>query len=103
MSAVAKRTRVVPKALDCIANQKITIVNDVFGSPYHMISEEMLPYAKAGAGVRHSDADVATRTTTPRAARSNGTTTSPSRSWSRSSAPDGAGTPSNAAAWSCIR
>jgi hypothetical protein len=58
MSA-AKRTRVAPKALDCIANQKITIVNDVFGSPYHMISEEMLQYAKLGVAVQHSEADVA--------------------------------------------
>ena len=62
MSA-AKRTRVAPKALDCIANQKITIVNDVFGSPYNLIADEMLPYASMGASVPHLDADVATPAT----------------------------------------
>jgi hypothetical protein len=63
MSAGKKRAKVARTPLDDIANQQITIVNDVFGAPYHMISAEMLPYASMGAAVAHLDADVATPAT----------------------------------------
>ena len=63
MSAGKKRAKVARTPLDDIANQQITIVNDVFGAPYHMISSEMLPYASMGAAVAHLDADVATPAT----------------------------------------
>jgi len=63
MNTNAKRARRAPSAVDCITNQRITIVNDVFGAPYHLISDEMLPYASMGAAVRHLDADVATPAT----------------------------------------
>lgn len=63
MSTGKKRAKVARTPLDDIANQHITIVNDVFGSPYHMISAEMLPYASMGAAVPHLDADVATPAT----------------------------------------
>ena len=63
MSAGKKRAKVTRTPLDDIANQEITIVNDVFGAPYHMISSEMLPYASMGAAVAHLDADVATPAT----------------------------------------
>lgn len=63
MSAATKRARATPTPLDDIASQQITIVSDVFGSPYHMISEEMLPYASMGAAVPHLDTDVATPAT----------------------------------------
>lgn len=63
MSTGSKRAKGTRTPLNDITNQKITIVNDVFGSAYHLISEEMLPYASMGAAVPHLDADVATPAT----------------------------------------
>ena len=63
MSSGAKRMKATRTPLSDITNHKITIVSDVFGSPYHLITQEMLPYASMGAAVQHLDADVATPAT----------------------------------------